>query len=66
MTKSWTELLGKPKSGDYISHTEIVRPTNYFTITDFGKRRMIWQTLWKFDTEKRAKEVFDIWTKENQ
>lgn len=63
--KTWTELLGQPQYGDAIYRDEIVRPTECFTITDFGKKRMIWKTLWKFDSDSKAKEVFDIWQKEN-
>jgi hypothetical protein len=66
MTKSWTELLGKPSQTDCIVGNEIVRTTNYFTLGDFGVRRPIFEILWKFDCDSRAKEVFDIWIKENK
>lgn len=47
MAKTWTELLGSPKDTDHVYHNEIVRPTEYFTLTDFGHRKTIWKTLWK-------------------
>jgi hypothetical protein len=64
MTKSWTELLGQPQPHDQLYKNEIIRPTDYFTLSDFGHRQIIWKTLWKFDCDSRAKEVFDIWIKE--
>lgn len=66
MTKSWIELMGRYESGDHVFRNEIVRPTKYFTTTDFGKRRMIWQTLWIFDSEQRAKEVYETWKVESK
>jgi hypothetical protein len=66
MTKSWTELLGAPNPTDCVVGNEIVRTTNYFTLGDFGVRRPIFKTLWKFDGDSKAQEVFDIWIKENK
>jgi hypothetical protein len=66
MTKSWTELLGQPQPHDQLYKNEIIRPTDYFTLSDFGHRQIIWKTLWKFDGDSRAKEIFDIWIKENK
>ena len=66
MTKSWTELLGVPHPTDCVVGNEIVRTTNYFTLGDFGVRRPIFKTLWKFDSDSRAQEVFDIWIEENK
>jgi hypothetical protein len=63
--KSWTELLGQPQKYDQIMDNEIVRPTNYFSFSDFGHKQRIWVTLWKFDTKEKAKEVFEVWMKEN-
>lgn len=63
--KSWTDLLGKPQTYDQIYKNEIIRPTKYFTLSDFGHRQIIWKTLWKFDCDSKAKEVFEVWMKEN-
>ncbi len=65
MTKSWTALLGQPQPYDKLFKNEIIRPTEYFTLSDFGHREIIWKTLWKFDSDQKALEVFKIWRAEN-
>jgi hypothetical protein len=64
MTKSWTELLGKPNQTDCVVENEIIRNTNYFTLGDFGVRRPIFEVVWRFDSNKKAQEIFDLWKKE--
>lgn len=58
-------MLGKPKPYDQLYKNEIIRPTEYFTLGDFGHKHTIWKTLWKFDTTEKAKQVFNVWLGEN-
>lgn len=58
--------LGKPQPHDQLFKNEIIRPTEYFTLSDFGHRQIIWKTLYKFDCDTEAKEFFEIWKDEDE
>jgi len=66
MTKTWTQILGTPQDTDHVYGSEIVRTTKYFTLGDFGVRRPIFEALWNFGTNEKAREIFDLWVEENK
>ncbi len=65
MSKVWTNLLGRPcDDEDVVVGKEIIRPTNYFTLSPFGKRQAIFEIVAKFETEAQASYALEKWKKE--
>lgn len=65
MVKLWTNTIGRScDDKDIVIGKEIIRPTNYFTLTDFGTRRSIFEIVAKFETETQASYALEQWKKE--
>jgi len=53
--KTWTDLLGKPQGNEMVWGSEIIREISLHRFT----------TLWAFDNNTQAVNVFKEWLKEN-
>ena len=64
-SKPWTILLGKPQGNEMVVGKEIIRQV----IDQYNDKDNLYKAvniLWKFDSDSKAKEAFDIWIKENK
>ena len=64
-SKPWTTLLGKPQGNEMVVGKEIIRQV----IDQYNDKDNLYKAvniLWKFDSDSKAKEAFDIWIKENK